>query len=76
MSAWDYFADSGHEFINRWIVLLCQNNSVEEDTNNKPATNVGIKAHIKDKQKQIKQRFKSLLKKKLSKIILNWYIVY
>ena len=25
MSARDYFADSGHEFINRWIVLLCQN---------------------------------------------------
>ena len=25
MSAWDYFADSGHEFINRRIVLLCQN---------------------------------------------------
>ena len=39
-------------------------NSVEEDTNNKPATNVDIKAHIKDKQKQIKQRFQSLLKTK------------
>ena len=37
-------------------------NSVEEDTtnNNKPATNVDIKAHIKDKQKLIKPRFKSL----------------
>ena len=31
-------------------------NSVEEDAN-KPATNVDIKAHIKDKQKLIKQRF-------------------
>ena len=39
-------------------------NSIEEDTNNKPATNVDIKAHIKDKQKLIKQRFKSLLKTK------------
>ena len=38
-------------------------NSVEEDTN-KPATNGDIKAHIKDKQKLIKQRFKSLLKTK------------
>ena len=47
-------------------------NSVEEDTNNKPATNVDIKAHIKDKQKLIKQRFKSLLKqRKILKIILN-----
>ena len=26
MSAWDYFADSGNEFINRRMVLLCQNN--------------------------------------------------
>ena len=39
-------------------------NSIEEDTNNKPATNVDIKAHIKDKQKLIKQRFKSLLQTK------------
>ena len=39
-------------------------NSVEEDTNNKPATNVDIKAHIKNKQELIKQRFKSLLKTK------------
>ena len=37
-----------------------------EDTNNKPATNDNIKAHIKDKQKLIKQRFKSLLKTKKS----------
>ena len=39
-------------------------NSIEKDTNNKPATNVDIKAHIKNKQKLIKQRFKSLLKTK------------
>ena len=37
-----------------------------EDTNNKPATNDNIKAHIKDEQKLIKQRFKSLLKTKKS----------
>ena len=37
-------------------------NSVEEDTNNKSATNVDNKAHMKDKL--IKQRFKSLLKTK------------
>ena len=39
-------------------------NSVDEDTNNKATTNDNIKAHIKDKQKLIKQRFKSLLKTK------------
>ena len=39
-------------------------NSVEEDTNNKSPTNDNIKAHIKDKQKLIKQRFKSLLQTK------------
>ena len=39
-------------------------NSVDEDTNNKPTTNDNIKAHIKDKQKLTKQRFKSLLKTK------------
>ena len=44
--------------------------SVEEDTTNKPAANVDIKAHMKDKQKLIKQRFKSFLKTK-KKIILN-----
>ena len=37
-----------------------------EDTNNEPATNDNIKAHIKDIQKLIKQRFKSLLKTKKS----------
>ena len=35
-------------------------------TNNKPPTNDNIKAHIKDKQKLIKQRFNSLLKTKKS----------
>ena len=50
------------------IENVIDKNSAEEDTNNKPATNVDIKAHIKDKQKLIKQRFKSLLKtKKTSK---------
>ena len=39
-------------------------NSVEHDANNKPATNADIKAHIKDKQKLIEQRFKSLLQTK------------
>ena len=38
--------------------------SVEHDANDKPATNVDIKALIKDKQKIIKQRFKSLLQTK------------
>ena len=33
-------------------------NSVEHDVNNKPATNADIKAHIKDKQKLIKQNIK------------------
>ena len=31
----------------------------ENDANNKPATNDDIKVHIKDKQKIIKQRYKS-----------------
>ena len=37
-----------------------------EDTSNKPTTNDNIKAHIKDKQKLIKQRFESFLKTKKS----------
>ena len=46
-----------------------------KDTNNKPATNDDIKAHIKDKQKLIKQRFKSLLKtKKNIKNNIEWCI--
>ena len=36
----------------------------EHDANNKPATTAGIKTHIKDKQKIIKQRYKSLLETK------------
>ena len=36
----------------------------EHDANNKPATSADIKAHIIDKQKLIKKRYKSLLEKK------------
>ena len=43
---------------------MLKKNSVKHDANNKPATNADIKAHIKDKQKLIKQRFKSLLETK------------
>ena len=39
-------------------------NSVEHDANNKPATSVDIKTHITNKQKLIKQRYKSLLQTK------------
>ena len=39
-------------------------NSVEHDANNKPATSADIKAHIIDKQKLIKQRYKNLLETK------------
>ena len=39
-------------------------NSIEHDTNNKPATSADIKAHIIDKQKLIKQRYKRLLETK------------
>ena len=39
-------------------------NSVEHEANNKPATSADIKAHITDKQKLIKQRYKSLLETK------------
>ena len=38
--------------------------STEYDANNKPGTNADIKVHIKDKQKIIKQRYKSLLETK------------
>ena len=47
------------------IKKVNDNNSVE-DTNNKSPANDNIKAHIKDKQKLIKQRFNSLLKTKKS----------
>ena len=40
---------------------MLKKNSVKNDANDKSATNAGIKAIIKDKQKIIKQRFKSLL---------------
>ena len=39
-------------------------NSVEHEANNKPATSADIKAHITDKQKLIKKRYKSLLQTK------------
>ena len=39
-------------------------NSVEHDVNNKPATSADIKAHTIDKQKLIKQKYKSLLETK------------
>ena len=39
-------------------------NSIKHDANNKPATSANIKAHIKDKQKLIKQRYKSVLETK------------
>ena len=39
-------------------------NSIEHDANNKTATSADIKAHIIDKQKLIKQRYKSLLETK------------
>ena len=39
-------------------------NSVQHDANNKSSTNADIKTYIKDKQKLIKQRYKSLLETK------------
>ena len=39
-------------------------NSIEHNANNKPVTSADIKAHIIDKQKLIKQRYKSLLETK------------
>ena len=39
-------------------------NSIEHDANNKPATSADIRAHIIDKQKLVKQRYKSLLETK------------
>ena len=43
---------------------MLKKNSTENDANDKPATNDDIKALIKDKQKIIKQKFKSLLQTK------------
>ena len=45
---------------------MLQKNSVEHDANNKPATSADIKAHITDKQKLIKKRYKSLLQTKIT----------
>ena len=39
-------------------------NSIEHNANNKPVTSADIKAHIIDKKKLIKQRYKSLLETK------------
>ena len=39
-------------------------NSIEHDANNKSTTSADIKAHIIDKQKLIKQRYKGLLETK------------
>ena len=50
--------DTAKELIGK---VNAKKNSVEHDANNKPATNANIKVHIKDKQKIIKQRYKSLL---------------
>ena len=47
----------------------------EHDANNKPATNAGIKTHIQDKQKIIKQRYKSLLETKKT-IKYNIELIY
>ena len=49
--------DTAKEHIEK---VNAKKNSTENDANNKPATNADIKGHIKDKQKLIKQRFKSL----------------
>ena len=43
---------------------MLKKNSTKHDANNTPATNTHIKVHIKDKQKIIKQRYKSLLETK------------
>ena len=43
---------------------MLKKNSIEHDANNKPTTSPDIKAHIIDKQKLIKQRYRSLLETK------------
>ena len=53
--------DTAKEHIEK---VNAKKNSVEHDANDKPATNADIKALIKDKQKIIKQRLKSLLQTK------------
>ena len=44
--------------------INAKKNSIEHDVNNKPATSADIKAYMIDKQKLIKQRYKSLLETK------------
>ena len=44
---------------------MLKKNSTEHGANYKPATNANIKVHIKDKQKIINQRYKSLLQTKI-----------
>ena len=53
--------DTAKEHIEK---VNAKKNSTEYEANNKPATNANIKAHIIDKQKLIKQRYKSLLETK------------
>ena len=53
--------DTVKEYIEK---INTKKNSIEHDANNKPATSADIKAHIIDKQKLIKQRYKSLLETK------------
>ena len=53
--------DTAKEHIEK---VNAKKNSVEHDANNKPATSADIKAHIIDKQKLIKKRYKSLLETK------------
>ena len=49
--------------------INAKKNNIEHDANNKLFTSVDIKAHIIDKQKLIKQRYKSLLE--IKKTIKN-----
>ena len=55
--------DTGKKYLEK---INTQKNSIKHDTknNNKPDTSPDIKAHIIDKQKLIKQRYKSLLETK------------
>ena len=53
--------DTVKEYIEK---INTKKNSIEHDANNKLTTSADIKAHIIDKQKLIKQRYKSLLETK------------
>ena len=53
--------DTAKEHIEK---VNAKKNSTKHDANDKPATNADINALTKDKQKIIKQRFKSLLQTK------------